>query len=130
MSNKNIFKKKEFYDEKLSAKEVPPNQKGQLMKHQKIISRFLSSNTIYDSLLLVHTMGSGKTCSAIGAIEQIKNESNNFKGVYVFAKGVGLLDNFVKELRDKLLSDMDETQIKDLFRKYNNLVKLTKTGDL
>jgi hypothetical protein len=36
----------------------------------------------------------------------------------------------VKELRDKLLSDMDETQIKDLFRKYNNLVKLTKTGDL
>jgi hypothetical protein len=36
----------------------------------------------------------------------------------------------VKELRDKLLNDMDETQIKDLFRKYNNLVKLTKTGDL
>ena len=36
----------------------------------------------------------------------------------------------VKELRDKLLSDMDETQIKDLYRKYNNLVKLTKTGDL
>jgi len=36
----------------------------------------------------------------------------------------------VKELRDKLLTDMDETQIKDLFSKYNNLVKLTKTGDL
>jgi hypothetical protein len=36
----------------------------------------------------------------------------------------------VKELRDKLLSDMDETQIKDLFRKYNNLIKLTNTGDL
>ena len=46
-------------------------------------------------------MGSGKTCSAIAAIEQIKNEDNNFKGVYVFAKGVGILDNFIRELRDK-----------------------------
>ena len=96
-----IFKKKEFYDEKLSSTEDPPSQKGQLMKHQKIISRFLSSYTLYDSLLLVHTMGSGKTCSAIGSIEKIKNENNNFKGVYVFAKGVNILDNFIKELRDK-----------------------------
>ena len=99
-----IFRKKEFYDEKLSPKEEPPSEKGQLMKHQKIISRFLSSHTIYDSLLLVHTMGSGKTCSAIGAIEKIKKENNNFKGVYVFAKGVNILDNFIKELRDKCTS--------------------------
>lgn len=35
-----------------------------------------------------------------------------------------------KELTDKLLSDMDEEQRKDLYRKYNNLVKLTNTGDL
>ena len=71
------------------------------MKHQKIIARFLSSHTMYDSLLLVHQMCTGKTCSAIGAIEQIKNEDNNFVGAMVFAKGGGLLRNFVKELRDK-----------------------------
>lgn len=35
-----------------------------------------------------------------------------------------------KELTDKLLGDMDETQRKDLYRKYNNLIKLTNTGDL
>lgn len=35
-----------------------------------------------------------------------------------------------KELTDKLLVDMDEEQRKDLYRKYNNLVKLTNTGDL
>ena len=98
-----IYKKKEFYDEKYNENSMAEilTEKGQLMKHQKLIARFLSSHTIYDSLLLVHEMGSGKTCSAIGAIEQIKNENNNFKGVYIFAKGTGLLDNFIKELRDK-----------------------------
>lgn len=96
-----IFKKREFYEEMLPEKEDFPGEKGTLMKHQKIIARFLSSHTMYDSLLLVHMMGSGKTCSAIGAIEQIKNESNNFKGAYIFAKGRGLLNNFIKELRDK-----------------------------
>jgi superfamily II DNA or RNA helicase len=96
-----IFKKKEFYDERLPEIENIPIEKGMLMKHQKIIARFLSSNTLYESLLLVHEMGSGKTCSAIGAIEQIKNEENNFKGAMIFAKGQGLIKNFVRELRDK-----------------------------
>jgi ribosomal protein S18 acetylase RimI-like enzyme len=102
-----IFKKREFYEERTQLKEGVaeiekiPDQKGLLMKHQKIIARFLSSHTMYDALLLVHEMGTGKTCSAIGAIEQIKNEDNNFKGAMVFAKGQGLLQNFVKELRDK-----------------------------
>jgi hypothetical protein len=97
-----IFKKKEFYSDRYEkdTNEVL-TEKGQLSKHQKFIARFLSSNTMYDCLLLVHEMGTGKTCAAIGAIEQIKNETNNFKGAYIFAKGVGLLDNFVRELRDK-----------------------------
>ena len=96
-----IFRKKEFYDERLGKKEDLPTEKGVLMKHQTTIARFLSSHTRYDILLLVHQMGSGKTCSAIGAIEQIKNEENNFRGALIFAKGQGLLKNFVRELRDK-----------------------------
>lgn len=96
-----IFRKREFYDERLEETEDVPTEKGTLMKHQKIVSRFLSSHTMYDELLLVHSMGSGKTCTAIGAIEQIKNEKNNFRGAMIFAKGQGLLQNFVKELRDK-----------------------------
>ena len=35
-----------------------------------------------------------------------------------------------KEMTDKLLGGMDEAQRQDLFRRYNNLVKLTNTGDL
>ena len=99
--NDTIFRKKEFYDERLDEVENLPSEKGTLMKHQKIISRFLSSHTMYDELLLIHEMGSGKTCSAIGAIEEIKRESKTIKGAYIFAGGETLLNNFVKELRDK-----------------------------
>jgi hypothetical protein len=35
-----------------------------------------------------------------------------------------------KELTDKLLGGMDDNQRQNLFRQYNNLVKLTNTGDL
>jgi hypothetical protein len=35
-----------------------------------------------------------------------------------------------EELTNKLLGDMDDNQRKDLFRRYNNLIKLTNSGDL
>src|SRR3989304_473268 len=56
-----LYSKKEFYDEKLSMLEVPPPRgSGLPLKHQKITARYLSSQTMYDSLLLIHHMGSGK----------------------------------------------------------------------
>lgn len=55
--NEVIYKKKEFYDDKLSALEEFPTKAGDLTKHQKLISRFFSSYTMYDQLLLVHEMG-------------------------------------------------------------------------
>lgn len=96
--NNSIFRKKEFYDEKLDKYEGKPSQKGDLMKHQKIISRFLSSHTVYDSLLLYHFMGTGKGCSAIGTIEKIKNENSNIKHAIVLARGNNILNNIINEL--------------------------------
>lgn len=52
-----IFTKKEFYDNKLEEVEDFPEERGTLMKHQRLIARFLSSHTPYNSLLLVHEMG-------------------------------------------------------------------------
>ena len=93
-----IYKKKEFYDEKLPAVEEFPSVVGDLMKHQKLIARFFSSHTLYDALLLVHEMGTGKTCSAIGAIEQIRSEGGGFRGALYLAKGDALINNFINEL--------------------------------
>jgi len=92
-----IYKKKEFYDNRLDAIEEIPLVPGSLMKHQKLIARFFSSYTLYDELLLLHEMGSGKSCSAIGAVEQIRKEGL-FRGVLYLAKGDALINNFINEL--------------------------------
>ena len=93
----NIYRKKEFYDNKLEAIEDFPSQTGQLMKHQKIITNFFSAHTIYNELLLFHSMGTGKSCSTVGAIENIK-EVGGFSGALYLAKGEALINNFMNEL--------------------------------
>jgi ribosomal protein S18 acetylase RimI-like enzyme len=55
-----IYRKKEFYENKLDKAEVFPRERGMLTKHQKIIARYMSSRTPYDRVLLVHSMGTGK----------------------------------------------------------------------
>lgn len=57
--NLSIFKKKEFNENILEPYEDSP-KKGELYMAQKTISRFFSSRTPYDSLLLLWEMGTGK----------------------------------------------------------------------
>ena len=91
-----IYKKKEFYDLRLGKTEEFPDQAGILMNHQKIIARYLSTHTPYPGILLFHEMGTGKTCSSVAAIEQIRSEGK-YKGAIYIASKV-LSDNFLKEL--------------------------------
>lgn len=97
--NSAIYHKKEFYENRLEKFQEFPREPGLLTKHQKTIARYLSSHTPYDRLLLAHSMGTGKTCSIIGAIEQIRNEPNSgFDGAVIFVKGDALEENFKNEL--------------------------------
>lgn len=87
--NKKIMSKKEFYDlmyikpkidsvEKL--KKLTENACNQqifeLMTHQLFIRNYLSFNTPYNSLLLFHGLGTGKTCSAISITEMMRTYFN------------------------------------------------------
>ena len=45
----------------------------ELLPHQIFVKNFLSLQTPYNSLLLYHGLGSGKTCSAIGIAEEMRN---------------------------------------------------------
>ena len=65
-----LFHLKEFYDEKLS-KNPQPHTSG-LLKHQKVLSRFLAPHTAYRNLLVVHEVGTGKTCAAFAIAEANK----------------------------------------------------------
>ena len=122
--NLSIYKKKEFYEERLTAFEDFPTSSGMLLKHQKIISRFLSSYTPYDQLLLVHEMGTGKSCSAIGAIAKIKNENNSFTGALILARGKNILGNFKDEL---LFKCTDGRYIPENFNNLTDNEKIHRT---
>lgn len=94
-----IVTKKEFASLKLRRVESVPTKPGEYLSHQKYVSRFVSSTTDYNELLLFHEPGTGKTCTAIAVAEALKaDKSSNIRRAMIFAKGEGLLNNFRNEL--------------------------------
>jgi len=81
MFNVDIANRQEFYDTKydgdisVAIKEKANqmcNMKFELMPHQLFVKNFMSFQTPYNGLLLYHGLGSGKTCSAIGIAEEMR----------------------------------------------------------
>ena len=79
--NVKIARRKEFFNSKFDGtihniKEqanILCNAEFELMPHQMFVKNFLSFQTPYNSLLLYHGLGTGKTCSAIGISEEMRN---------------------------------------------------------
>ena len=79
--NVKIAKHKEFNDTKYDGTiheikkqvDILCNAKFELLPHQLFVKNFLSLQTPYNSLLLYHGLGSGKTCSAIGIAEEMRS---------------------------------------------------------
>ena len=69
-------------------------------------------------------MGTGKTCTAVAAIEQLRYEKNShIKGALIFAKGPRLLKNFIQEL---LFTCTDGRYIPDNFKSLTDLEKVRR----
>ena len=49
------------------------NSQFEIAPHQQFVRNYLSFNTPYNSMLLYHGLGSGKTCSAIGICEEMRD---------------------------------------------------------
>lgn len=131
----NVFLLKEFNELKLKDEQESVN-KGELLNHQKFVSRYLSNVTKYDRLLLFHSPGTGKTCASIGLIENIRrlNSKGDFntvpiKGAIIIAKNTDLLQNYKNELvfrctRDKYLpEDYESLTVEQKKRRINKKVK-------
>jgi hypothetical protein len=78
--NSRIASRKEFqetkYDENIydirKQSDIMCESKFELTPHQLFAKNFLSINTPYNSLLLYHGLGTGKTCTAIGVAEETR----------------------------------------------------------
>lgn len=119
-----IASKKEFADTKYdgslndiekTATEMCLIQDFELMPHQVFVKNFLSYQTPYNSLLLYHGLGSGKTCSAIGVAEEMraymKQTGGISKSILVIASP-NVQDNFRLQL-------FDERKLKEVGGQWN-----------
>lgn len=119
--NIKIASKKEFSDLKTDhAIEDPEkeserlcNMSFELRPHQQFVRNFLSINTPYNSLLLYHGLGTGKTCSAIGVCEEMRTymkQANINKRIIVVAS-----PNVQENFKLQLFDDRKLTQINGLW---------------
>jgi hypothetical protein len=111
--NLKISEKKEFYDTR-NTEEVLRNQEFiqradklcnvpyELQSHQYFVKNFMSFQTPYNSLILFHGLGSGKTCSAIGVSESMRDYliQVGIKQEILLVSNANVKNNFKKELFD------------------------------
>ena len=142
-----IAKKKEFsetqYEGNIANVEAMAekmcNEERELAPHQIFVRNFLSFNTPYNSLLLYHGLGSGKTCAAVGIMEENRNYFKQLgikKKIFVLAQP-NVQNNFKTEIFDprKLTEENGTLTLKSCIGEkllkefYNNSIK-TKKEDL
>lgn len=145
---KDIYRKKEFLDLKLEKNEKI-DDKNEGLNHQKIISIFLSSYTMYDSLLLFHQMGTGKSIASIVTSERLLSEKFGITKACFFSNTEIIRDNLQSELlkfNPKYYPENYETLLREktnpkrsiqaklqennyYFMTFNELVKDLKRGN-
>jgi superfamily II DNA or RNA helicase len=110
--NIKIAEKKEFNDTKYDGTihknireyaDIISKADFELAPHQLFVKNFLSSQTPYNSLLLYHMLGTGKTCSAIGVCEEMRDYMKQMgitKRILIVASE-NVQDNFKLQLFDE-----------------------------
>ena len=68
-----IRTKENFKDIVNVSNKICNNTEFELAPHQMFVRNFMSFQTPYNSLLLFHGLGSGKTCSSITVCEEMRN---------------------------------------------------------
>ena len=106
-----IAEKKEFNDTKYDGDiyqdiqkraDMLSNAEFELAPHQLFVKNFLSSQTPYNSLLLYHQLGTGKTCSAIGICEEMRTylKQVGIQKRIIIVASPNVQDNFRLQLFD------------------------------
>ena len=125
--NKNL-NKYEFSSNSSDNKKINVHQEP----HQLFLRNFVSKSTPFESVLLYHQVGTGKTCSSISISEGFKEYINNMgRKIFVLVKNKNIQNNFMDELLSKCTGE--EYLSKEEFRllysnesSFGNFFKIIK----
>jgi len=109
-----------------------------IQRHQKFVKNFITSQTLYNKLILFHGTGKGKTCEAIQISEKYRLSLISPK-IFIVCSSIARV-NFIKELSGKCgsfanyntLTHKDENKlikIGYIFQNYQSFVK-NRDGDI
>lgn len=109
--NIKIAQKKEFSDTKYDGAiydveeyaKILKTAEYELLPQQAFVRNFLSFQTPYNSLILYHGLGSGKTCSAIGVCEEMRDylKQMGINKRIIIVASPNVQDNFKLQLFDE-----------------------------
>ncbi len=96
-------KKPKSYEEMEKLSKDICESKFTLRPHQIFVRNFLSFQTPYNSLILFHDVGTGKTCSAISISEEMRNymQQIGFIKQIIIVASPNVQNNFRKQLFDE-----------------------------
>ena len=86
---------KEF--SKIPENESKPKERGIALSHQRNVAHFLSPLTEFDKLLLLHQVGTGKTCTAVNICELALKLRPEMK-ILIILSNMALLNDFQEQM--------------------------------
>jgi len=122
--NKNL-NKYEFSSNSSDKKKINVHQEP----HQLFLRNFVSKSTPFESVLLYHQVGTGKTCSSISISEGFKEYINNMgRKIFVLVKNKNIQNNFMDELLSKCTGEeyLNKEEFRLLYSNESSFEKKNK----
>lgn len=131
---KKIFKKKEFFNYQvkhrpeinnyndLSEYRKKSTSQFKLAEYQQMLANFFNPDTPYNALLLFHGLGTGKTCCAINIASRFYDQIKKYNTrIHIVVPGPLIKDNWIKEIKNSVCSNLNNPNEKQIFELYNIL---------
>jgi len=123
-----IYSKYNIPKIKKTIKQICSPMKFELQSPQKMLPKYINPHTNYNSILIFHKIGSGKTCSSIRIAEKWKH----LRKIYVIVPA-SLKGNYRSELRSECgdyLTNKERELLKKLHPSSNEYKEIIEKSDI
>ena len=85
-----------------------------------MLSNYFNPDTPFNSLLLFHGLGTGKTCCAINIASKFYDQVKKYNTqIYILVPGPILKESWINEIKNPICSNIKDVQNRQLFELFN-----------